>query len=190
MPDSNADRPTDGNDLETRLGERRHGAVFSEDRNYRYCLWRRWNPERPTVAFVMLNPSTADATSLDPTCRRCRGFAEDWGFGTLLIGNLFGLRSTDPANLADHENPVGPENDAYLRELCEEAETVVVAWGTHGTLHDRGREVARLLEGEIDGDLRAIDTTKDGHPIHPLYQPADAEPEPWDVGSLPGSSVP
>ena len=37
------------------------GATFSADRRYRYRLWRRWDGARPVVAFVMLNPSTADA---------------------------------------------------------------------------------------------------------------------------------
>ena len=40
------------------------GATFSADRRYRYRLWRRWDGARPVVAFVMLNPSTADARPL------------------------------------------------------------------------------------------------------------------------------
>lgn len=130
-----------------------------------------WDASKPTVAFVMLNPSTADETDLDPTCRRCKGFAEDWGYGRLVVGNIFALRSTDPNQLYDHDDPVGPENDEHLRQICEEADLVVAAWGTHGDFHDRGRAVAEMLP-----DLHALDTTKAGHPNHPLYQPADREP--------------
>jgi hypothetical protein len=130
-----------------------------------------WDAEKPTLAFIMLNPSTADETDLDPTCRRCKGFAEDWGYGRLVVGNLFALRSTDPDQLYDHSDPVGPENDDHLQQICDEADMVVAAWGTHGDLHDRGREVAAMLP-----ELYALDTTKAGHPNHPLYQPAEQTP--------------
>jgi hypothetical protein len=45
----------------------RKGATFSPDRAYRYKLWRTWDQSLPTLAFVMLNPSTADEEQLDPT---------------------------------------------------------------------------------------------------------------------------
>lgn len=154
------------------------GAVFDEDRTYRYRLWRTWDVSKPTLAFVMLNPSTADETTLDPTCRRCKGYAEDWGYGTLIVGNIFALRSTDPDELYDHPAPVGPDNDDHLRAICQEAEMVVAAWGAHGGLHGRGQDVCAAL----DADLHALDTTKEAHPVHPLYQPADIDPEPFDYG--------
>jgi hypothetical protein len=155
------------------LEDNRSGALFSEDREYRYKLWRRWDVDLPTIAWIMLNPSTADETELDPTCRRCRGYAESWGYGELVVGNIFALRSTDPSQLYEHEDPVGPDNDDHLASICEEADKVVVAWGAHGDLLERGREVASSL----DVDLWALDTTQEGHPVHPLYQPKDAELE-------------
>lgn len=160
------------------LRDDRQGAVISEDGAYRYRLWREWNAQKPTLAFVMLNPSTADASEDDPTIRRCLGYAKDWGYGKLVVANLFALRSTDPSNLRDHPNPVGPENDGHLQQVCDGAEKVIVAWGTDGSLRDREMEVAGLLD---DRDLFALATTKDGHPAHPLYQPADTDPTLWEV---------
>lgn len=164
------------------LQDTRCGAVFSDDRTFRYRLWRTWNVEKPSLAFIMLNPSTADETTLDPTCRRCRGYAEDWGYGELLVGNLFGLRSTDPDRLrdADVDDPIGPDNDDHLREIFEDADRVVAAWGHHGSLMDRGLEVAQVL----DVDLYALGTTTEGHPVHPLYQPADIDPVRWDATTV------
>ncbi|MFC4553615.1 MULTISPECIES: DUF1643 domain-containing protein [Halorussus] len=158
---------------ESPLQDTRSRAVLSDDREYRYRLTRTWDVNKPTLAFIMLNPSTADETDDDPTIRRCLGYAKDWGYGSLVVGNLFAYRATKPRELHDHPNPVGPENDDHLRAICDDAEMVVAAWGTDGSLQNRGREVAALL----DADLYALNTTKDGHPNHPLYQPKDAEPE-------------
>ncbi len=154
----------------------RTNAVLSDDREYRYQLTRTWDAKKPTLAFIMLNPSTADETEDDPTIRRCLGYAKDWGYGSLVVGNLFAYRTSEPSELHDHSNPVGPENDNHFREICENAEKVIAAWGTDGNLQNRGQEVVDML----DMDLYALDTTKHGHPNHPLYQPKDVEPEIYD----------
>ena len=73
-------------------------ATFSPCRRWRYTLLRRWEPANLiVVAFIGLNPSTADETLDDPTIRRCIGFAKAWGAGGMYMLNLFGWRSTDPA---------------------------------------------------------------------------------------------
>lgn len=144
------------------------GAVVSRCQQYRYQLTRSWNEKLPSVAFVGLNPSTADAHIDDPTVRRCVGFARDWGFGTLILVNLFALRSTDPFRLYAAAEPIGPENDCWLRLAGENVEVVVAAWGVHGNLQGRGREVRRLLPR-----LMCLGRTREGHPRHPLYLPKD-----------------
>ena len=66
-------------------------AVFSDC--YRYLLsWEK----KHQIIFIGLNPSTADERIDDPTIRRCRGFAESWGYGKMYMLNLFAYRSTDP----------------------------------------------------------------------------------------------
>jgi len=158
------------------LQDNRSGAIFGPDREYRYRLHRTWNTEKLTVAFIMLNPSTADETANDPTVRRCIGYAKDWGYGTLLVGNIFALRSTDPKQLYEHTAPVGPDNDDHLQSINETAERTIAAWGTYGSLRDRGIAVTKMLEG-----LQALNVTKHGHPNHPLYQPRNAEIQPYTV---------
>jgi hypothetical protein len=150
------------------------GAKFSPCRKYRYRLWRHWDALRPRrVAFVMLNPSTADETKLDPTLRRCLGFAQAWGYGGFEIVNLFALRSTDPAALRGHADPVGPENDAALLDAAIDCNLLICGWGVHGTLLDRARLTEQLLGGV---DLHALRLTQAGAPGHPLYLPADLKP--------------
>lgn len=67
--------------------ETKSSAIISECGAYRYRLERQWDGEKPNVAFLVLNPSTADASQDDPTIRRCIGFARYWGFGGLIVGN-------------------------------------------------------------------------------------------------------
>ncbi|MDF2434881.1 MAG: hypothetical protein JWP44_4512 [Mucilaginibacter sp.] len=146
------------------------GAVFSECGRYRYILWRWWDDYKPVAAWVMLNPSTADASSDDPTIRRCIAFTKQWNLGGIVVVNLFAARSTDPALLGAMDDPIGPENDEYIRRVCREAavNTIVCAWGVHGALHSRGRDVhARIWQHK--GYVSCLGVTKDGHPKHPLY---------------------
>jgi hypothetical protein len=143
-------------------------ATFSSCGRYRWTLTRRWDADllKPCVGFVMLNPSTADASSDDPTIRRCIGFARMWEFGGLEVRNLFAFRATKWEDLKSAPNPVGRRNDATILDLLERCETIVVAWGSHGVLHDRGRRVIELLGGN---ELVCLGTTQAGEPRHPLY---------------------
>jgi hypothetical protein len=140
------------------------GALFNEDRTYRYKLWRTWDPTKPVCAFIMLNPSTADEFVLDPTVRRCMSFAKAWNYGSLQVGNIFALRSTDPEALYSHPDPVGPENNFWLGEINRTSDMTVAAWGTHGTFQDRSHEVLGFLSG-----LYHLGQNRDGTPKHPLY---------------------
>jgi len=153
-------------------------AEFDPTGLYRYTLRRVWAPAQPLTCFLMLNPSTADAMRNDPTVTRCIGFAHRWNAGGLLVGNIFGLRSTDPRALYDAADPIGPDNDRRLVELARAANRVVVAWGVHGVLRGRGAEVARMM-ASAGIQLVCLGRTKDGHPRHPLYLPAAAEPQPY-----------
>lgn len=151
------------------------GAVFSPGGEYRYCLWRTWDESAPTVAFVALNPSTADEDENDRTVTTCERFARDWGYGRVVLGNLFAYRATDRAELKRHPKPIGPQNDEYLSRITAAADRVVAAWGVVGTHRGRAAEVVERL----DVDWYALTTTRDGHPGHPLRKSADLEPEPW-----------
>ena len=156
-------------------------AVFSEDRRHRYTLERtirESGPERSTVLFVCLNPSTADEVRDDPTVRRCVGYARRWGFSRLVVCNIFALRSTDPKGLYEHPDPIGPENDRHLLDETIRADRVVAGWGAHGGYRLRGATVLRMLL-ELKRDLYILGKTKDGHPRHPLYLRADAELVLW-----------
>ncbi|TMG72243.1 MAG: DUF1643 domain-containing protein [Chloroflexi bacterium] len=148
------------------------GASFSRDRRYRYRLWRRWDAARPVVAFVMLNPSTADAARDDPTIRRCIGFARSWGYGRLEVVNLFAYRATDPRSLRHVPDPVGPANLRHLAAATARARLVIAAWGADPSANDAPARKRVLSRPE----LRCLGLTRSGAPRHPLYVPATARP--------------
>lgn len=148
-------------------------AVFSACGRYRWSLHRWWAPG-PTVLWVMLNPSTADACRDDPTIRRCIGFSHRWGFGGLAVVNLFGLRSTDPAALLVDDDPVGADNDTVLEQLVMQVSLVVAAWGAHPISRTRAALVRPMLGGAC-----CLGLTRDGQPRHPLYVRAETELRPF-----------
>lgn len=159
-------------------GEVVRDALISPCGLYRYDLSRRWSPGVGRVAFIGLNPSTADGLVDDPTIRRCIRFARDWGYGAMRMVNLFAYRTPDPRDLVDTAeagiDPVGVGNDEILRRLGETCSLVVAAWGAHPLAEHRALQVAHLLP-----PLVALGVTKGGQPRHPLYMRADSRPVCW-----------
>jgi len=121
----------------------------------------------------MLNPSTADEVKLDPTCSRARDYAERWGYGALIVTNVFGWRATDPDDMKAAADPVGPGNDAAIVRAASESAIVVCAWGNHGAFLERSSRVRALLNGK---KLFALRVNANGEPAHPLYLPGSLEP--------------
>nr|WP_209605166.1 DUF1643 domain-containing protein [Sinorhizobium kostiense] len=154
-------------------------------RRVHYRLERRWQrPGCDLLVWVMLNPSTADADVDDPTIRRCIRFSQAWGYGGMIVGNIFALRSTDPAALLIAADPVGPMNDEMIIEACTEfmpaeygRRDVIAAWGAHPFAATRAVHVLSISTI----DVFCLGTTKEGHPRHPLYVKSDQPRVHYDV---------
>lgn len=138
-------------------------AILSADRKYRYVLTRIWDETKPTVVFIGLNPSTADEEVDDKTIRKCIGYAKRWGYGKLIMVNLFAFRSTDPSMLKRVEDPVGPDNDSYIQKCVSESNLVIACWGNHGKLLNRDKVLMDSLP-----NLVCLKRNKNGTPHHPL----------------------
>ena len=154
-------------------------ATFSVCERFRYRLWRTWGPGLPLL-FVMLNPSTADARSDDPTLRRCLGFAQRAGFGALEVVNLFAYRATDPRDLRAAGYPVGPRNDEHIAAAVGDSAAVCLAWGSNATRLARPAEVLGLLRG-LRARPQCLRLTRDGCPQHPLRLPAGCGLRPFPI---------
>ena len=154
------------------------GAVFSDCRRWRTLLWRRWDAARPVANFLMLNPSTADEARLDPSCTRARLYAERWGYGGLIVTNLFAWRATDPEEMKAAADPVGRGNNAAILRAAREAAILVCAWGNHGAHLGRSQKVVGLLR-KAAIRLHFLKMNGAGEPAHPLYLRGSLEPVLW-----------
>ena len=154
-------------------------AMISACGRYRYRLTRTWKNCEQVLGVVMLNPSTADGEQDDPTIRKVVGFADRWGFGGIVIANLFAWRATDPKALRGVIDPVGPENDLRIAEVAVQSHQIVAGWGAlNGPPWLRGRadRVLRAITETHRVDVYAFRITSKGMPEHPLYLPGDLHP--------------
>jgi hypothetical protein len=140
------------------------GAIFSPDGKYRYALWRVWDQKRDLLLFIGLNPSTATATTEDPTVTRCIARAKKQGFGGLLVGNLYALVSSDPGVLRNGIDVIGETTDYYLAIMITMARAVLCGWGSFPAAKKRSGEVLDMIAFPY-----CLGTNRDGQPKHPLY---------------------
>lgn len=153
-----------------------HGAVISQSGLYRYLLWREWDTTlRKRVVLIGLNPSTADAEINDRTVCRWICFAKSWGCGSMFALNAFAFRATVRREMMAAPDPVGPENDAWIRRIAPKGDPVVCCWGNDGMHLGRDAEVMRLLS-ELSVTPYALRVTKTGQPSHVLYLPGHLTP--------------
>jgi len=178
----------------------RREATFSPCRRYRYTLTITWDETKPLAAFIGLNPSTADEVQDDPTIRRCRDFAQQWGCGGMVMLNLFAFRATNPEVMKAEEYPI--EHDYYanlltglVRPIVEHNENlpgspngpIVACWGTHGDSHkyhpNFGHWVIRRFAWVYRGTpaLQCLGQNADGTPKHPLYLKKTTQLQPLEV---------
>lgn len=149
-------------------------AKISECGKFRYELSRQWRvgTEGKFVLWCMLNPSTADGESDDPTIRKCVGFSKKWGYGALVIVNVSAYRATDPRELKKSGYQVEPENRAIIRESALKANLIIAAWGNHATSQQVWDTFRLLRKGsDFNRPIRCLGKTKRGMPKHPLYVP-------------------
>jgi hypothetical protein len=165
-----------GEVLELRRPGMFRAALFSPCRKYRYTLTRVWDEDRPRVAFILLNPSTADETKEDPTIRRCIAYAKRWSYGGLEILNLFAWRSTNPSVLEQIPDPVGPSNLHYIQTVTAQTPLIVVGWGGRVPRAFRAQPEVVVERLKSWGKATyALKVNGDGAPGHPLYLRGELE---------------
>ena len=146
------------------------------EKKYRY-LWEaqiiNQSGNGKIVTFVMLNPSTADEKSTDPTIEKCLAYAYILGYSTLRVVNLFAHCAPNPKDLPkDYSTAVGPCNNSAIRRALSDASLIVCAWGDGGAIKPfrkkRADEVRNKLLKRHRERLYCLGCNESGEPTHPL----------------------
>jgi len=147
-------------------------AVISDCNKYRYELHRTWDEKKKKVLFIMLNPSTACGVSDDLTTIRCMNFAKKWGYGGIMIGNIYPFRAKRPKDLKKwlktSNNGLWEHREGNIdavHQMAEQANLVVCAWGCNykGGIPDWVSDI------DYEMGLHYLELCDDGiTPKHPL----------------------
>ena len=154
-------------------------AVISDCGRYRYLLRRTWDHTKPRALVIMLNPSTADAEIDDATIRSLTRLLRGHGYGSFEVVNIYGLRATDPAELAKADDPVGPRNLAIVEAAIGRCDVAICAWGAHPMAHAGTTVDIRNAIRCRRPALYCFGKTKTGAPKHPLYIKSGTALEVW-----------
>jgi len=146
------------------------GAEFSECGKYRYLLYRIWDKEKPSAMCVGLNPSTADATSNDPTIKRLISLLKNNGYGSLYMTNLFALVSPYPEDLRLCPDPI-KDNDLWLEKISMYCSDVILCYGNFKQSEYRRKIVSKI----ISKPELCFGKNTNGTPKHPLYLKTDTK---------------
>jgi len=134
---------------------------------FRYSLHRIWDYEKPLVMFVGLNPSTANENDDDPTIRRVRRFASDWGFGGFYMVNCFPMVTPKPEELQTVNFDINLMKVKSVSEKCSE---VIFTWGNFKEVPEHSAD--EIMAGMFP-NAKCLGKNANGSPKHPLYLKAD-----------------
>lgn len=152
------------------------GANFSDDRKYRYSLWRIWDRSKPLVMFIGLNPSTANEQDSDPTITKVGKICKANGYGGFYMMNCWAYVTAYPKELM--HNPMSDEwNNNMLTLIAGKCKDVVFAWGDFKIVRDKYRD--RQL-GIMFPNALCLKINKSGSPKHPLYCKDDTKLIPFN----------
>jgi hypothetical protein len=158
-------------------------AEVSDDGAYRYSLGRAWDTTLPNATFVLLNPAgidpDADTVYDDAETQKCMSFAQNWHCGSITLVYIYGLRAVTADDLFSAQDPIGPENDAFLSaaaaQAAADATFLVGGWGSLVT-PDRLAQVLAMPGMDRVTDLAC---TPDGQPRDPLQLRTNLKPKVW-----------
>lgn len=139
------------------------GADFSQDRKYRYRLWRIWDEKLPKAMCIGLNPSTANAEKNDNTINILIRVLGKLGYGGFYMMNCWAFITSKP-ELLQHNEMSDEWNDNVITVTAGECQDVIFAWGNFDIIKEKGRD--KELE-EMFPNAKCFGKNQNGTPFHP-----------------------
>jgi hypothetical protein len=106
-------------------------------------------------------------------------YARDWGYGGVLVANIYAFCATKPTDLFKATEPLGADNREWLGRLSGSAGKIICCWGNHGL-----KDQASLPLSLTDKPLYYLKLNRSGAPAHPLYLRKEAKPVLWTGSGL------
>ncbi len=128
-------------------------AEFSKDLKYRYRLEINLHPKRTggkVACVVMQNPSYAGEKVADKSVQFMekvvfqRGLQEFYNVRRLIVVNQFAFIETN--NFKGFPEQVGPKNDSTIKTVLQDADIIIIGWGSGNKFKDRQEFVMDLLK--------------------------------------------
>jgi hypothetical protein len=146
-------------------------TVFSTCGQYRFRLEREIPDSKSnlSILFIMLNPSTATSDKDDNTIKILQQIATKWGYGKILVGNLYPYCTSKPSILNCQEIPaeMQEENIKHVREMVSMCDIIIYAWGTKGPLGNKQKVPDWLQQLQQQKQPHCLGTSVKGIPKHP-----------------------
>ena len=153
----------------------RNCFLYSKDKTRRYAYSLTWDSSLPHVLWVMLNPGTGETEGRRRnTFERCKKWSIEQGYGGLIFGNVFSLRSKSAKDLLRLQISEDALNSAALSFLSRLSSDTIVAWGNHGAKSNLPESLRGILS-----NAQCFGFTQTGQPRHPLYVPATTQLVVW-----------
>lgn len=156
----------------------------SEDKKNRFLLGKRG---KKTLICCGVNPSVASPEDLDPTMKNVQRFAEQNGYDSYLMINLYPMRATNPNDMHEVvDEDIVKANLEYIEEILSKGNCDI--WAAWGTLIKKRKYLKECLNGIVDiADKYECtwytigEKSKEGHPHHPLYLSKSCTVDAFDV---------
>ena len=101
--------------------------VMSNDETKRYSLRKVWDENKPSLAIVMICPSSSGEVSVDTSTALTMANCYRLGYGAVTIVNLFSKINDFAFKEAEE---IDEENLKAILKAAEENSCLVLAWGT------------------------------------------------------------
>lgn len=158
-----------------------HAFLYSQDGTRRSAYSLTWSADQAHILWVMLKPGTGETEGRRRnTFECCKQWSRSMGYGGLLLGNVFSLRSKSAKELMKPRKPTDDLNVQALTMLARLAPETIVASGNDGAKADRSGSLQSVLH-----NAKCFGYTKRGQPRHPLYVPGSTPLVAWTSLSTP-----